>query len=129
MSMKWLQGAMLAVNRAVSDIEKRETARLDYACRLIVNTAKQYAPYKDDTGHLRNGYGHKVVEVGRGNRVGVVFNRMEYAPHVEFTPNYWVLSGAVNMLRAELLTVLGNGMDVRMLKGTGGNLGVFRMGF
>jgi len=118
---------MLATNHAASHAEKQAVGALDYACRMLVNTAKENAPYRDRSSQLRNGYGHRVVDVGRDNKVGVVFNRMNYAPKVEFTPGYWVLSAAFIMKRAELLAIVGKEMDMSVLERGTNMMGIFNM--
>jgi hypothetical protein len=68
----------------------------------LANYSKENGPWTDRTGNLRHSISYEFLNP----TTLVFFAGMEYAGYVEFTPGYWVLSGAVEALKDEITRIL-----------------------
>lgn len=121
----------IARTRAVTEQIKDEKGplSLEYLGEQIVNYAKIYAPYQDQTGNLRRSCAHGLVppmesvnvlfETTEGAQGAAIINTdrdiiweaivagMKYGMYVEAKAAYWVLSGAVEHYRPQAAAIVG----------------------
>jgi len=108
-------GGVLANLKRVEKATRIEAkASMMRAVLEVKNTAIKKAPYRNITGTLRRGYGTSIDDSGR-EIVGIIYNSVEYAPNVEFKPNYWVLSGAMVLAAPAVRVILGRNMQMSMV--------------
>ena len=84
--------------------------------RLMRDYAKDFAPFKDRTGNLRNSIQYEMDE--GGTPAGTLYAGMNYAIYVELRDGYWVLQGAIDYFEP-LVNELFKGaiqVDSQMLK-------------
>lgn len=97
-------------NLRKSILARRKALRLalNSVMAEMVTFIKQNAPWIDRTGNLRNSITYKKA-VSQGSRItGVILAGAEYAIYVEYTPGYWVISGALNEYHGKILSLVAS---------------------
>jgi len=122
---------MLASNqvagKAVSQIAdfvggvKGRAAQLS-AMGVVVEALVEYGmtngPWRDRTGELRRAYVGEVINRGDAGVFGIFANTKEYAPYIEYTPGYWVLSGAMTAMEPMIKELLGDNLTIDKVQGS-----------
>lgn len=75
---------MIARLNAIADMNDEALIALEAGATLIETHAKDNAPFKNRTGHLRKRITTAVISKTKNQESVGVGSNMEYAPHVEF---------------------------------------------
>lgn len=92
-----LEGADLALEKIARLVELNAVKTRDAVLSILTamrDYAKDYAPFTDRTGNLRNSIQFEMDP--NGLPAGTLYAGMEYAVYVEFRDGYWVLQGAID---------------------------------
>jgi hypothetical protein len=94
-----------------------QLAAMSVVLEDLSNYARKNAPFTDRTGQLRRSYVTEVIQSGHAI-IGIFGNVTVYAPYVEYTPGYWVLSGAITAREPFIKEMLGDELTIERVMGS-----------
>lgn len=135
--MTGVEENMQSLSRAVEANDRAIKAAFEWILLQMVNYAKNYGPWTDMTGNLRNSisvniramrtvpagqnpgppgeHEKPVIKVEGDDYVGVLSAGMEYAIWVERAQGYWVLTGAIDKFEPLMAKYFQGFMSVEKL--------------
>lgn len=111
--------ALQGWKRVTKKVAEQQYEALTAILVMLVAEARKPASagggnYRDRTKKLRRSINWQIFETGRGP-VGVFYAGMQYAVFVEYKRGYWVLSGAFERLKPEMLKTIKEKLQVRLV--------------